>query len=111
MNFELSEHPSVQVITFNGDLGASDDPDLRKLFVELREQGKTNVVWNLEKVTFLDSTALGTMVWGMRNLREADGDLRLCCLEGFVRRLFELTSLDMAFKVFDTEAEALESFE
>lgn len=111
MLYGETSYPSVRVVTFEGDLGSDDDTELRKLFVWLQDEGPTNVVWNLGKVEFLDSTALGTIVWGMKNLREVGGDLRLCCLTGFVDRLFKLTSLDMAFKIFQTEDEAVHSYD
>ena len=69
------------------------------------------VVVNLAGVHFLDSTALATLVQGMKRCRQAGGDLRLCQLQQSVRIIFELTRLDKAFDIHATEADALAAFE
>ena len=53
----------------------------------------------------------GTIVWGMKNLRYRGGEFRLFSLQDFVKDIFGITRLDMAFKIFDTEAEAVSSFQ
>jgi len=68
------------------------------------------VTVNLAQVTFVDSTALSTLVSGMKRARQRDGDLRLCCLQRPVRMIFELTRLDKAFEIFAGEDEALQAF-
>ncbi len=65
---------------------------------------------NLAGVTFVDSTALSTLVSGMKRARQRKGDLRLCCLQRPVRMIFELTRLDKAFEIFAGEDEALQAF-
>jgi anti-anti-sigma regulatory factor len=53
---------------------------------------------------------LGTLVWGMKNLREAGGDFRMFGIHDFVQRLFTITQLDRAFRVFEEEDEAVASY-
>jgi len=110
MEYRTDDRPAVRVIHFEGDIAKADDQDLKRLFVNLKQDGATRVVFDLGKVTFLDSVVLGTLVWGLKNLREAGGDLRLCGLQGFVLRLFEMTELVKAFRVFDDCHDAAESF-
>jgi anti-sigma B factor antagonist len=69
------------------------------------------MVVNLAAVNFLDSTALATLVQGMKRCRQAGGDLRLAHPQQSVRIIFELTRLDKALDIYPTEADALQSFE
>ncbi len=110
MDYDVDDHPAVRVIRFAGDLGSHDDPELKRMFVGLANEKRVRVAADMSKVTFLDSTALGTLVWGMKNLREADGDFRMFALQGFVERLFHLTSLDQAFRIFETEEQCVRSY-
>ena len=110
MKYEAEDHPSVRVIHFEGDLGREDEAALKKLFVRLREGESNHVVFDLADVSFMDSTQLGTLVWGLKNLREAGGDLRLCGLQGFVANLFEMTELDKAFRTYPDRRSAVDSF-
>ena len=106
----IESKDAAHVIRFDGDIAGHDDHALRALFVDLVGTGRTRVVADMTKVSFVDSVVLGTLVWGMKNLREADGDLRLFGVHAFVKRLFDVTQLDRAFQTFETEEEALGSF-
>lgn len=78
--------------------------------LEKTAEASARAVVNLNRVTFLDSTALATLVQGMKRCRQAGGDLRLSGFQQPVRIIFELTRLDKAFDIYNTEAEALRSF-
>ena len=58
-------------------------------------------------VTFIDSAALATLVQGMKQCRERDGDLVLVNLAQPVRIIFELTRLDQAFEIYESLPEAV----
>ena len=68
------------------------------------------VVVDLSDVSFLDSTALSTLVQGLKRSRELNGDVRLCGLHQPVRMIFELTRLDKAFEIYISQEDAIEAF-
>jgi anti-sigma B factor antagonist len=70
----------------------------------------SKIVINVEEVTFMDSSALATLVQGMKKCRQNGGDLRVCNLQQPVQTIFELTRLDKAFALFDTQNAAVRSF-
>jgi len=111
LNYFEEERPNCLIVRFDGDIAGQDDKELRKMFVSLVSEGKRKVVADLSRVSFLDSIILGTLVWGMKNLREAGGDLRMFGLHAFVNRLFDITQLDRAFRIFETEDEAVASYD
>ena len=93
-----------------GRFDAHTAPPVAEALAEALEASLKNAVVNLSEVSFMDSTALATLVQGMKRCRQADGNLHLCCLQQPVRIIFELTRLDRAFDIFETEAEALHAF-
>jgi len=111
LNYFEEERPNCLIVRFEGDIAGQDDKELRKMFVTLVGEGKHNVVADMSRVSFLDSIILGTLVWGMKNLRESDGDMRMFGLHSFVLRLFDITQLDRAFRIFATEDEAVASYD
>jgi anti-sigma B factor antagonist len=95
-------------VTLAGELDAYDAPSLRKAFAELTDGREPPVVvLDLSAVTFLDSTALGTMVGLLRRVREAGGELRVVLPETPARRIFEVTGLDGALGVWPSRDAAL----
>ena len=51
--------------------------DLRELLIDLVGRGSYQLVVNLDKVGFLDSTGLGVLVGGLKRVRAHDGSLAI----------------------------------
>lgn len=69
-------------------------------------QQHSRVVFDLEGVRFIDSSGIGALLSCMRQLRQRQGDVRLCRLSGTVIALFELMRLDRVFTLCATCEEA-----
>ena len=93
--------------------GRFDAHEVEPVRVWMQEQvvlERTKIIIDLAGVHFIDSTALSTLVRGLKHCREKQGDLHLCNLQQPVRVIFELTRLDKAFDIFITEEEAAKAF-
>jgi anti-anti-sigma factor len=92
--------------------GAIDAVQSGRLRAELRPWLRTataGVVVNLRAVEAMDSTALATLVACRRELPAGAAGLRLCCANGRVQALLEVTGLDGVLEVYAGEAEALKA--
>ena len=103
-------NPQVAILELAGRFDAYAEPQVKKWLEEEATSAPGRVIINLSEVNFVDSTALATLVQGMKHCREKNGDLYLCNLQQPVRIIFELTCLDKAFAIFLDEAEALAAF-
>ena len=75
--------------------------------VELIESGKKQIVVDLSKATFIDSTTLGVLVGGVKRLRPAGGSLALVCTDDNITKIFEITGLDRVFPIHSSRDDAL----
>ena len=66
------------------------------------------VLLNLETVNFMDSAGLGVILYGQRACAEAGGKFAVCQAQGYVNKLFNLTGVNKAVKIYQSEQEALE---
>jgi anti-sigma B factor antagonist len=98
---------AVTVLDVSGRFDAHTAADVAAVLEKAARGTPAKIVVNLGGVSFMDSTALATLVQGMKRCRQARGDLRLCNLQQPVRIIFELTRLDKAFDIYSNEAEAL----
>ena len=57
----------------------------------------TRVVFDLDGVRFIDSSGIGALLSCMRQMRQRQGEVRLCHLTDTVVALFELMRLDRVF--------------
>jgi len=78
---------------------------------ELKEKNKANVVVDLSKVKFMNSSGLGMLISGMTTMRNAGGDLRLANVADRIQSLLVITKLITVFKHFDSVDEAVKSYE
>jgi anti-sigma B factor antagonist len=104
---QLSLDGPRHVVAVEGDLDVGAAPRLAAALDYPIEQGKTHVVLDLSEVRFVDSMAIHVLVGAARELRQRFGRLVLVSRDPGVRRLIELTRLDMVAPVFDTRESAL----
>lgn len=109
MNLEIDTRDNVSIVRLDGRLDAAAAGEIKNQIGDLADNASANVVMNLAKVDFIDSTGLGLIVSTYRRLRENEHDLLICELTPQARTLFELTRMHRIFTIFDGEAEALES--
>ncbi len=99
--------PPHTVLAVTGEVDVYTAPRLREKLVELSSQGHKQVVVDLERVEFLDSTGLGVLVGGLKRLRSNDGDLALVCTQPRILKVFEITGLTKVFSISGSVDEAL----
>lgn len=68
------------------------------------------VVLDLSKVGFMDSTGLGAMLSCLRSLKAKSGSLKLASLTPEVAQLFEMVLMDRVFEIFPDVPSASVSF-
>jgi anti-sigma B factor antagonist len=112
MNFSIEERYNAVVITLKGNvMGGPDGVSLHERIHELIREGKKNVVVDLSKVKFMNSSGLGMLISAMTSLRNAGGDLRLANAADRIQSLLIITRLITVFKHYDSVEEAVKSFE
>ncbi len=111
MNFNVSERYNCVVIEFKGNvMGGPDAVKLNEKLHELIEEDKTNIVANLGKVKFMNSSGLGMLIGGLTTMRKAGGDLRIANATDKIESLLVVTKLITVFKHFKSLEEAVESY-
>jgi anti-sigma B factor antagonist len=108
LHIEQRESEGIVILDLQGPLTVGQD--LRDRLCALHRSGKVDIVLNLKDVTAIDSTGLGTLVFGLARLRKAGGRLALANVNKSHLELFLLTRLAIAFEFFDSEQDAVNSF-
>ncbi|MGA2147490.1 MAG: STAS domain-containing protein [Bryobacteraceae bacterium] len=111
LHIEQRESEGIVILDLKGPLTLGHgDLELRDRLPSLHQAGKVNIVLNLKDVSEIDSTGLGTLVFGLARLRKAGGRLALANVNRSHMELFVLTKLAIAFEFFDEEQDAVNSF-
>ena len=104
MEVKSLEKEGVVVFLVDGEINISTSPDLKKQF---EKQPSKKIVVDLEKVSYVDSSGLATLVEMLKRTKLQGGSLSLSGLSDKVRSLFEITKLDKLFVVTRTQDEAV----
>ncbi|TVR19206.1 MAG: anti-sigma factor antagonist [Balneolaceae bacterium] len=111
MSFNVSERYNCVVIEFKGNvMGGPDAVSLNEKIHELIDSNRTNVVVDLSKVKFMNSSGLGMLIGALTTMRKAGGDLRIANATDKIESLLIITKLITVFKHFKSIDEAIESY-
>ena len=98
------------ILDITGEIDLYNAPEIKDIINNLIDQRKYNVVINLEKVSYIDSSGIGVLISSLSNLKKYQGGLKIINVFASVRKVFELTKLTSFFEIFDSEEEAINSF-
>jgi len=109
VNLKLGHYATdgIEVIDVQGEIDIYTAPRLRELLIDLVSQGSYQLIVNLGKVGFLDSTGLGVLVGGLRRVRAHDGSLDLVCTQQPILKIFRITGLTEVFGIYETVDQAI----
>ena len=93
IDVQAAEGGSAQVFVLHGSLDIATSPTARAALVEAADRGEHEIIVDLTRVEFLDSTGLGALIGAQRRAKEHGGQLRLVAGEGQILRLLRITGL------------------
>ena len=113
-NLTVQERSSrgVTILDLTGKITLGDtNGQLHNAIKRLLEEGKTQIVLDLAKVSYIDSTGLGELVSGFSTLKANNGALKLLKVPGKVMDLMVMTKLYTVFEIHEEEINAVNSFD
>ena len=110
MEITKRENDNISIIDINGEIDLYNAPEIKDVINALIAEQKVNVIINLEKVSYIDSSGIGALISSLSNLKKYQGGLKIINVFASVRKVFELTKLTSFFEIYDSEEEALSNF-
>jgi anti-sigma B factor antagonist len=112
MQIEERAVGDVVVLDLKGRVTLGDGDELLKDKVNsLVNRGFKKIVLNLAEVPYIDSAGLGEIVRTYTTVSRQGGSLKLLNLTKRISDLLSITKLLTVFETFDTESEAIKSFQ
>ena len=108
MNFETSKTQNEAVVRTNVEkLDASNAPELKAELVLLNKGSINNIVIDMSKTKYCDSSGLSAILVANRLCKDTNGKFVLCGLNENVSKLISIAQLDKVFTITASESEAL----
>jgi len=107
----IREVGDVTVIDMDGRITLGEGSALlRDLIAQSLSTGHRKILMNLGGINYIDSTGLGELVSGYRQVKDEGGELKLLNLNKKVTDLLQITKLYTVFDIHNEEAQAIASF-
>lgn len=109
MKMSYHDYGPVSVLTLSGEYTAEDADVFRRTCTDRRNTGARDIVLDCEHLEFVDSAGLESWLELQETLGNNGGQFRLVNLDDTVRKILELTRLDLAFEAHGSIENAVRS--
>lgn len=107
MNFDQQKKENYTEVSSQVDkLDASFAPELKALFLMLNKNSENNIVLDLAKSKYCDSSGLSAILIGNRLCKDSGGVFVLAGLQPNVKKLVEISQLHNVLNIVDSAKEA-----
>jgi len=108
MDISTREAGNATIVDITGDITLYNSPEVRRVLLDLlKTKHVPRVIVNLEKVKYIDSAGVASLVEGLKTSRDLKSGFALYGLSKTTREVLELTRLIKVFEVYDSEEAAL----
>jgi len=98
----------ITIFDISGDIDLATSPELRKaLLRELKEMKMPRVVLNLERVRYIDSSGVASLVEGLKASRDVGSRFILFGLNKTIREVLQLSKLLRIFEIYENEEQSV----
>jgi anti-sigma B factor antagonist len=108
MNFDRVEIGDVAVIRVKEKkLTSAEAPEMKTALLGLVLEEHEKILINLAEVEYMDSTGLGSFLFGIRQAQQHAKQMEFCALQPRIQFLIRIAHLEDVMRVHKTEKEAL----
>lgn len=99
------------LVTINGELVLTDSQQIKEEVKQaIEKDGRFQVVIDLSKVDFIDSSGLGVLIGWFKTVNQAQGKIAYVGLTEYVNKIISLAKLDKIFPIYAACEEATAQF-
>ena len=104
---ERAEVSGQVVLIVSGRMDAENAHQFQDKCQDCIVEGHTSLIADLGGLAYISSMGLRGFLSVAKAMQSKGGTLRLCCLKGLVKQVFEITGLMQAFLVYETVESAV----
>lgn len=107
IRIESKEVECLPVLEVSGEVDVYTAPKLKSRILDKIDAGQYQIVIDLTKVDFIDSSGLGVLVGGLKRVGPHKGKIILVINRSNIMKIFKITGLDKVFEIFEDLNEAV----
>ncbi|MBS1583016.1 MAG: STAS domain-containing protein [Bacteroidetes bacterium] len=109
MNFTIEDKGKYALVTTNVDkLDTTCAPELKSELVYLNKTGVRNIIMDMGRTRYCDSSGLSALLVANRLCKGVSGTLVVCALQEPVMKLVQISQLESVLSITPTASEAVD---
>ena len=88
------------ILPLEGEIDLHVSPEVAEALRSMTARKPKQVVVDLTRVTYLDSSGLAVLIEGMQNVQEYGGQFAVAGVQESVKHIFDIARLDQVFRIF-----------
>jgi len=106
--FDVAADGDTTVVNVTGEIDMETGPAFQRGLLHALGAGRGGLIVDLSQASFMDSSALTSLVNAFDSLRkQGGGKLAIVATDSRMRALFDVARLDRDFRIYDTRADAV----
>jgi anti-sigma B factor antagonist len=94
---QTTSEGDLAVIRLEGFVDAHTAPQFEQAVQSVIDQGQHRIIVDCEKLTYISSAGLGVFMGFIEEVREQDGDIKICGLAPKVKQPFEILGFESLY--------------
>ena len=108
MEIEVEEKEGYHIVTPVGELDVYTVPLFRKVVLKLEGDRRHNLILDLTRLTFLDSSGIGSLIEIYQKVQTVEGELAYVIDNPRILKVLRLVELNKVLRVFPNIGRALQ---
>ena len=100
----------INIYRLHGQLDTNTSQEFEQRLFKAITNGTRNLVLNLKGLHYISSAGIRVLLKAMNAIRRLNGRIILCCLEDYVKEVFETSGMGALLPIFPTKDDALKAF-
>lgn len=96
-SIETKTDDGFAVINLEGAVDAHTAPKFEEAVQNVIDEGRYKIIVDCEKLTYISSAGLGVFMGFVEEVREMDGDIKICGLSEKVKQPFEILGFETLY--------------
>ncbi len=109
IEFQTEQVEGVLVISVSGKVHGLEVQEFHNKLLDMVAGSDEKVLLDLEKLSYINSAGLRSILIVAKKLRDGRGRFAICCLSGSVKGIFKISAFDKVIDVFESHSEAIEA--
>ncbi len=100
----------ILILKLKGRLDTNASVDFEQQVEDAIKFSKKHMILDFSDLEYICSSGLRVIIQAAKKLNTLHGELVLCCMEDYIKEVFEISGFDTFLKIFSSKEEALKYF-